>query len=188
VVEDRKKRLIELLRDPDPEIRKAAAESLNIVESFSSLDKILEVLQGGERGAKVNAIFALERIDSDKVFPPLLQLLQQADADLRATAIQVLGTKKNPQTLGVLVKHLKDPHPAVRVHAATAVGHFSDKRLIPYLAVLSKEKDDTLAAAATKSLGQIGAVECETPILAAMQDPRPAVRLAATRAISTIAI
>ena len=85
MVEDRKKRLIELLRDPDPEIRKAAAESLNIVESFSSLDKILEVLQGGERGAKVNAIFALERIDSDKVFPPLLQLLQQADADLRAT-------------------------------------------------------------------------------------------------------
>jgi HEAT repeat protein len=117
-----------------------------------------------------------------------LHLLQQADADLRATAIQVLGTKKNPQTLGALVKHLKDPHPAVRVHAATAVGYFSDKRLIPYLAALINEKDDTLAAAATKSLGRIGAVECETHILAAMQDPRPVVRLAAARAISTIGI
>jgi HEAT repeat protein len=90
--------------------------------------------------------------------------------------------------LGTLVKHLKDPHPAVRVHAAEAVGHFPDKRLIPYLAALIKEEDDTLAAAATKSLGQIGATEGEPYILAAMQDPRPAVRLAAAQAIAAIGI
>jgi HEAT repeat protein len=188
VLDDRKKRLIELLRDPDPEIRKAAAESLEVVESLYSLEQILEVLQKGERGAKVTAIYALERIDSDKVFPPLLQILQQADADLRSASIQVLGAKKNPQTLGTLVKHLKDPHPAVRVHAAEAVGNFPDKRLIPYLATLINQKDDTLAAAVTKSLGMIGGSESEEHILAAMQDSRPSVRLAATRAIAAIGI
>ena len=56
MLEDRKKRLIDLLRDPDPEVRKVAAESLEVVESLSSLERILEILRGEERGAKVSAI------------------------------------------------------------------------------------------------------------------------------------
>lgn len=188
MLEDRKKRLIELLRDPDPEIRKAAAESLERVESLHSLEEIVAILHGEERGAKVKAIYAFEFINSDKIFPILLKLLQQPDPDLRSAAIQVLGAKKNLQTLGTLVKHLKDPHPAVRVHAAEAVGNFTDKRLIPYLAALISEKDDSLAAAATKSLGKIGAVEGEPHILSAMQDPRPTVRLAAAQAIASIGL
>ena len=106
------------------------------IRSYYALSHVVSLLEQGNRGQKVQALIALESIDSPRAFPLLLEALKDADADIRATAVQVLGKKAHPKTIGSLLRHLKDPHPAVRVHCAEALGHFADSRLVPYLAAV----------------------------------------------------
>ena len=98
----------------------------------------------------------------------------------------MLGVKAHPKSLNSLVKHLKDPSPAVRVYTAEALGHFSDVRLAPYLVSLLGDDDDQLVAAAASSLGKIGAPESAEAIAKLTRDSRASVRIAAAEALSEL--
>jgi HEAT repeat protein len=128
-LEQRRNLLIELLNDSEEDVRTAASAALERLESFQDLSQSVKDLESDKRGERVKAIFAMEYVKSADVFPHLIKLLKDPDADIRGAAIQVLGNKAHPKSLSSLVKHLKDPSPAVRVHTAEALGHFSDVRL-----------------------------------------------------------
>jgi HEAT repeat protein len=134
----------------------------------------------------VRAIYALERIASPQVFPPLLAAVKSSDPDLRSAAVQVLGQKKDPRALGSLVPLLKDPAPAVRVHVAEALGRFADRRLVPYLAAVLKSQDAELVVEAVRSLAAIGAGEAWEKLAPLLRDPRPAVRRAVAEAAAEL--
>jgi HEAT repeat protein len=87
-----------------------------------------------------------------------------------------------------LVKHLMDPHPAVRVHAAEALGNFQDRRLVPFLTALLQEQDMELVKSAVRSLGKIGDPEAESELLLLLQDSRPALRLEAVVALGQLQV
>ena len=90
------------------------------------------------------------------------------------------------KTLPALVKHLKDPAAAVRVHTAEALGNFSDRRLIPYLAAVLSADDAELVVSAISSLGAIGAAEAEPHLLPLLRDSRSAIRQAAAEALGRL--
>lgn len=185
-LEQRRKLMIELLSDPVEEVRAAAAAGLEQLESFQDLGQIIQGLKSEKRGQRVKAIYAMEKIRSAEVFPHLINLLKDPDAEIRGPAIQVLGVKAHPKSLNSLVKHLKDPAPAVRVHTAEALGHFDDVRLAPYLIALLGEEDEQLVASAARSLGAIGAPESAGPIAKLARDSRATVRIAALEALSRL--
>ena len=168
---ERRQRLKSALNDQDEEVRRLAAQALEHLEALQELDHLLEVAQGAERGLRVQALFALERATSERVFPVLLAALEDGDADIRCAAVQVLGHKCKPDTLGPIVKHLKDPAPAVRVHVVDAMGRFGDPRLVPY-----------------RSLGQIAAAAAQDFLLPLLDDPRPKVRREAVSALGVLGI
>ena len=120
------------------------------------------------------------------IFPHLIGLLKDPDADIRGAAIQVLGVKAHPKSLSSLVKHLKDPSPSVRVHTAEALGHFDDVRLAPYLVSLLAEDDEQLVASAARSLGSIGSPDSVEPLMKLTKDGRATVRVAAVEALSEL--
>jgi HEAT repeat protein len=185
-LEQRRNLLIELLSDPEEEVRAAAAEALERLESFQDLAQIVEDLASDKRGQRIKAIFAMEYVKSADVFPHLITLLKDPDPDIRSAAIQILGVKAHPKSLNNLVKHLKDPSPAVRVHTAEALGHFSDVRLVPYLVSLLKDDDEQLVISAARSLGSIGSPESVGPLTQLTKDDRANVRLAAVKALSEL--
>lgn len=182
-LEQRRNLLIELLSDTEEEVRTAAADALERLESFQDLAQIVADLASDKRGQRVKAIFAMEYIKSADVFPHLVNLLKDPDPDIRGAAIQILGVKAHPKSLNSLVKHLKDPSPAVRVHTAEALGHFSDARLVPYLVSLLQDEDEQLVISAARSLGSIGSPEATAPLMQLAKDDRATVRAAAVKAL-----
>ena len=84
------------------------------------------------------------------------------------------------------MRHLKDPHPAVRVHAAEALGNFSDRRLTPYLTALLHDPDEELVKSAVRSLAAIADPVAEPDLLALLKGHRPALRCAAAAALGSL--
>ena len=80
-----------MLNDSQAEVRQAAAASLDALDALGNLERLLDKLANGTRGERITAAYALERVNSSKVFPALLAALQSEDADLRLVAVKVLG-------------------------------------------------------------------------------------------------
>lgn len=186
MLEDRQKALTRLLQDPDESVQEVAGRVLENLEAATALERILDKLKTGSRGEKIQALFALGRIRSTRVFPPLLAALKHSDQDLRVTALQVLGEKQNPKTLGQIVPLLKDPSPAVRSQAVEILGNFHDARLVSYLTEVLKERDVELMLLALRSLGRVGAPEGEKALLHFLSHPEPRVRREAALALGEL--
>lgn len=185
MLEDRRNALRALLDDPQVEVQQAAAASLDAIEAVADLDRLLNRLQHGGRGEQIAAAFALERVNSAKIFPPLLAALQGSDPDLRLVVVQVLGGKKHPKTIGALIKLLDDPEGGIQAETARVLAGFADRRLPDYLAPLLK-RHEQVALAAIEALGELAFPEGEGPLLEALQDERVAVRCKAAEMLGKL--
>ncbi len=103
-----------LLKDPALEVRIAAAEAIERLETTGSVDEILATLKTGNTGARIGAIYALGEIGGEKVLPPLVYCARRPEADLRSAAVAVLGKLALPAALPVLEELLDDEIPAVQ--------------------------------------------------------------------------
>lgn len=174
-----------MLNDPQAEVRQAAADSLDALEAVADLDQLLGRLQHGARAQRIAAAYALERINAAKIYPPLLEALNSADADLRLVVVKVLGSKRHPKTLAALVKMLNDPEPGIQVEAARVLAGFTDRRLPEYLEPLLR-RDEQVALAAIETLGLLAFPEGEEPLLGALRDQRPTVRAKAAEMLGKL--
>lgn len=114
-----------LLKDPVPDVRTAAAESIEKLEATSSVDEILATLKTGDMGARIGAIFALGEIGGEKLLPPLLYCAKRPEVDIRSAAVTVLGKLALPAALPVLVELLDDENTTVQGHVIAALRRFS---------------------------------------------------------------
>ena len=110
---------------------------------------------------------------------PLLPLLSDADAEVRAQAAKVLGDHEPfaAEAFNGLVKLLSDPQPRPKFFAAIALGHYGRSEAIAPLLEMLKANDDKdahLRHAAVMGLLGSGDVDA---VVAAAKDPSPAVRL-----------
>jgi HEAT repeat protein len=86
MLDERRRRLMDVLHDPDQSVRLAAATALERLETLSELEQLIAAVKGADRGKRVQAIYALERIRSDEVYPALHEALEDPDADIRAAS------------------------------------------------------------------------------------------------------
>ncbi|SDL25466.1 HEAT repeat-containing protein [Geoalkalibacter ferrihydriticus] len=188
MLETRRKALMAALEDGDPQVRIAAAASLEALEPLLHLQQLLGGLAVADRGHRIHCLFALEKVRAPGVPEALLRLLEDPDPDVRAAAVQVLGARAEARALPELAKRLRDPEAAVRMYAAEVLGAFRDARLVPYLAAVLRDEDSGVVAAAATSLGSIGAAESEKYLLALLRDSRAPVRRAAAVALGRLEI
>ncbi|HDR46701.1 MAG TPA: HEAT repeat domain-containing protein [Geoalkalibacter subterraneus] len=186
MLEQRRHVLTEALSDPDVGVRKAASEALEALEPALHINMLLQGLKSPKRAERIRCLYALETVRSPRVLPSWLNCLTDADADVRATAVQVIGARGESRALPELAKRLRDEVAAVRMYAAEALGRFRDARLVPHLASVLRDEDSGVVTAAVCSLGKIGSAAAEKYLLAILRDRRPAVRAEAARALALL--
>jgi quinoprotein glucose dehydrogenase len=200
------KDLHDLLSHPDYRVRLAA--QFELVASRKG-DVLAAVAQSGAGYARLHAIWGLGQMG---LADPLLALINDADAEVRAQTAKVLGDLGQALPLLPL---LQDVHPRVRLHAALSLGRCRNKDFAGYLLRLLLDNDDVdpfirhAGVAALASIGDLDAVlggvrNKSSPVRLAtlltlrrmghpviksfLRDPDPAIVLEAARAIHDVPI
>jgi len=115
----------------------------------------------------------------------LLNSLRSSNPDIRRVAAGTLGERKSRRAIDELARHLTDPHPRVRLHAARALKRIADPTAVePLIRCLSHE-DEILSGEAADALGAIGPAAVP-PLLQVLQSRDGWLRWLATRALSHI--
>jgi HEAT repeat protein len=176
-----------LLKDADPDVRGAAAGSIERLESTGSIDELLHTLKTGNMGSRVATIFALGEIGGDRVIAPLVYCAGRPEADIRSAAVQALGRLAVPSTLPVLLDRLDDRNAAIQARAIAAVAGFPPspllyERLRPFL----NATDGALEAEAALALARLKDLASEERITALLASPHASTRQAAATALSLL--
>ncbi len=173
-----------VLRDPDPKIATAAIRTLGDVGDDWAVDLLLDALRNGD-GARSRIASELERLapapgpklvallrDHDPVvrfwgatllrpYPllgeaTLIELTWDSDANVRAAAVETLGTRQGPSVETALSARLGDNEWFVRVHAARAVGHVVGAEAAPSITRLLADQRWWVRTAAKDALRGMG--------------------------------
>jgi putative heme-binding domain-containing protein len=186
--------LVAGLAEPDFRVRKAAQFEL-VRRGTKGRQALLAVARQTENQlARLHAIWGIGQVargwpdgknkDAGAV-APLLEFLNDKDAEVRAQAAKVLGESAYPPALQPLVGLLKDPSLCVRFHASLALGKLKSAKAIQPLLELVEENDDAdafLRHAAV--MGLVGSVKADPKVLLeTTSSPHSSVRLAAILAL-----
>ena len=114
----------------------------------------------------------------------LIAALKDSDSWIRELAVMRLRDRQDPETFEPLLRMLNDPHSGVRMNAILALGRIGNPRAFePLLALFTQTDDINLAARALAWLGDERAV---VPLIDALNDPRPVMRLSAAEALGEL--
>ena len=139
----------------DWKVRRAAIEALRRSATRSDLEHLIQTLQRDHHDINVlnSALQVLIAADVD-VAPALIELLRDADPNLRMHAALALGEVGSQQAVEALIGCLSDPDPNVRFHAIEALGVLGAPEAVEPLAEVASSGDFFLAFAAVEALGR----------------------------------
>ncbi|MCS6815484.1 MAG: HEAT repeat domain-containing protein [Cyanobacteria bacterium] len=111
--------LIGLLQSDDPEVSGSAAEALGAMGDMAIASLVPQLHQSETRAL---AVQSLALIPHAAVVDPLLDVVTDADSDVRATAIAALSNHTDPRIPPVLAAALGDSAAKVRCEAVLGLG------------------------------------------------------------------
>ena len=180
--------LIQLLAHADMRVRMSAQFTL-AEKGATSIPALVHLIADAKvnRSARLHAIWALgqiaEKSAAAAVIAPLLPLLDDGDAEVRAQAAKVLGERRFPPAADKLVALLKDPQMRVRFYAAASLGKLAHQ---PASAALftalaeNNDRDPILRHGCVMGLTRCASAE---QLAAKASDPSSAVRTGALLAL-----
>jgi len=179
-------RLIELLQDPNPDLRRTAVQSLGKIAQKDTAPALIEALRDHDAAVRRHAAWALGMIGPDALGQepsPLAALLFDTDPSVREAASLALGLTGDTQTgIELLLERLREPGTQAdsKRLAAAALGNMEAKSALAGLTDLLADPDTCVRRWAVAALGEIADEQAVTPLSALLvNDPDPAVRLEA---------
>lgn len=168
-----------------------------------------------DKWRRTTALRIVTRSNHSESMNLLAHAVEQADADIAATAFSLLGTSTDPRAIEILFDalrkqrhqasriavhieqspqsiagrlraHLGDPDPVVRLWCATLLARYPDHQIEQELAVLADDADPRVRKAAIQTLGKIGDVLATDRALQLLSDPLAYVRAHAARALGEL--
>jgi HEAT repeat protein len=182
----RREILVQLLKDPDSDVRAAAAAALERLEELQGVDDVLQQLKKGSLVEKVRAIHALGEIGGEKVIGPLNYCVSRPEADLRGAAIDALGKIAHPSSIPLLLEKLKEENSGIRARAIRALGRFRDSSLNLSLLPFLDAGDGLTDVEAALALARTGDASLEEKLARLALSPIPATRAAAATALGLL--
>ncbi|MEO8379368.1 MAG: PilT/PilU family type 4a pilus ATPase [Acidobacteriota bacterium] len=122
---------IELLNDPDEDLRAAAMAVAAIFEDPRLVPATITLLKDSDWWVRIAAAETLGRLKDARAVEPLVAAL--ADPDLRWAAVEALGHIADPRALSALGRMLGDPQPNVRIEVMQALRNFRHPQVIQAL-------------------------------------------------------
>jgi HEAT repeat protein len=194
-------RLIEVLRrDPDDDVREAAASALGRFTYLSQCDKLGAdapklrdaLLQAAnDLDEKMNvrrrAIEALGYLNGDTEVQELIADAYSRGGRQAESAVFAMGRNMDARWERTVLDELESDLAPMRYEAARAAGEMGLEDALPYLSRLIDDKDMEVKLASVWALGQIGGKPAAEALIRAMKSDEPAVREAAEEAMQEIA-
>lgn len=181
--------LLKLLAHADRRIRQGAQFALAAKGAEVAAQLSAATASNQSQLARIHAIWALGQLASqapataESLLAPLLPLLDDSDAEIRAQAARQLGDHRVAAAYEPLLARLADESPRVRFFAAMGLGKLGRREAIaPVLAMLSEnaDQDPYLQHAGMMALKWIGDVQA---LIETAEADSPAERLAAVLAL-----
>jgi quinoprotein glucose dehydrogenase len=134
--------LIALLSHPDMRVRQDAQFAL-AKKKEDSVQLLISVAQGNpQQLARIHALWALGQIGTPSSLAPVVPLLTDADAEIRAQAAKVLGDRHFADAYDGLRKALTDSSPRVQFFAAMGLGKLGRKEAFAEVVDLLRTQGD----------------------------------------------
>lgn len=185
-MDKRKEILLAALRESDEQIRKAAAEALEKLETRERLDALAGKMESGDMLEKIRVVYALSDLKGPKVAELLAKALKDPSEDVRAATVRSLGILGEPATLQVLVDTLKDTNPIVVRAAVEALSNFRDARLLGPLMQTLKHQDTGVIERAIEAISKIGDKRAEEAMAYFAVKGNPKMRSLAIKALGVM--
>jgi len=128
---------IELLSDPDDEVRASALQVATSFEDPRILPATLGLLKDPDWWIRMTAAETLGRLKDPKAVPALVEALQ--DAETRWSAVEALGRIGDVSAAPALSQLLQDPATEVRIEVIQALGHFNHPQMINFVQNVAKQ-------------------------------------------------
>jgi HEAT repeat protein len=179
-------RLLAVLKDPNPEQRRTAAQSLGKIARKEAVPALVEALRDPDAGVRRHAAWALGMIGEDAVGPdrsPLASLLFDPDPGVREAAAMALGLTGDTQAgIELLLERLQEPATTADAKrlAAASLGDMEARAAVPVLTKLLADRDARVRRWAVAALGEIADQQTVAPLSKVLtKDPDPGVRIEA---------
>jgi HEAT repeat protein len=185
-MEDRRKVLINLLRDSDEKVRRSAAEALERLDGLQNLSTLLDKYRTGDKVMKLRVIYAMGKLRADSCLPMLIHAMTSEEEDLKAAAIRVLGELGDVRTLQSLVAGLNDPSLTIQTLTVEALANFRHKHLVPLLLPILQRENKYLVIATLNTLAKLNAANALEHIIPLTRHSDPDIRRTAAEVLGEI--
>jgi HEAT repeat protein len=163
--------LVQLMNDPEPEVRIRAARALGLIRGKTSIRPLVGALADPSRWSAIRVAEILISVGSEAV-DELLAAFDTLPQNGRVSALDVLGRIRGLRAIGLMKRCLVDPHPDIRARAAHGLGLIGDPGTTPDLIGALRDQEWPVRAMAAKALGRLGDPSAIPHLRKAMKDRR----------------
>lgn len=178
------KLLIELLKDPNEDIRQSASESLGKIGAVDAVQSLVRLLNDPDRDitTKEAAAIALGKIGTDEAIKVLKDRAEKHKDDTRICAIKALSYIQRNDVVELLTKLLENPDEGTKLYVIEALGkikaHAAIDSIITQLNLPDSNFVNPLYAIAikeeaVKALGEIGTGKAVLALSEIIAHPNP---------------
>ncbi|EQD30482.1 PBS lyase HEAT domain protein repeat-containing protein, partial [mine drainage metagenome] len=118
--------MLQLVKDKDEDIRRAAIEILNQAKDPRAIESLLQATRDTDWWVSERAVDALAEIGSKTAVPRLLEMLRAGNVKTLPVVVRALGRLGDAQLTGALAPLLARPEREVRIEAIQALVSIAD--------------------------------------------------------------
>jgi HEAT repeat protein len=173
-----------LLTDPDPDVRRRAAEDLSGCDDRNALAVLSTALEDENRGVEDAVSRALLSIGGVATARAIVHHIGDENITSRNLAAKLL-VQLREASVHALVPYLRDIDKDIRKLAVDILGEIKSKEPIYYLLPLLRDPDQNVLVATIEAIGNIGSREAVKPIFNTFEH-YPFTRIIAIEALGKI--
>lgn len=171
-------KVLTMLKDRDPRVRKTAAYALSRIGTEKSIPQLKVLINDKEAEVRFNAIRALAKLSPKGETDLFIAMLKDYDPRIRLFSVKALSNLKYEKAVPYIAQHTGDPDPAVRYEVVKFYGAVATPECLQQLYLMSSDPDINIQVAAIDEISRFKVEEADRFLADAVEsyDKRVAIR------------